>query len=217
MMKKQSLILATAVAATLASSVATAELSANAAASTNYIWRGVTQTGDNAALSGGIDWSGDSGLYAGIWVSNLGPGLGQEVDLYAGYGLELADDMGLDIGAIVYDYPLNPNTRFAEVYANLAVSNVTAGVAMTVSAGSANKGAAFDSGDLYASVSADFEPFTVYAGTYMYDANPAGATDYIHYGVSMSKDDFTFSIDKNDIDNASAMRVGVTWSKEWEL
>ena len=68
---KKSIVIATAVAAVLTSGVASAELSANAAIASNYIWRGVTQTDDQAAGQGGIDWGYDSGLYAGTWVSNV--------------------------------------------------------------------------------------------------------------------------------------------------
>lgn len=221
-MKKQSLILATAIASALTSGVAVADLTANGAASNNYIWRGITQTNDVAAVSGGIDWADDNGIYAGTWVSNIAGG--QEVDFYGGMGLELAEDMTLDVGGILYYYTTSPQINFAEVYANLGIQNITAGVAMTVSAGSANKNAAFDSGDIYASVSADFDAISVYAGSYMFDA--AAATDYIHYGVSMSKDDVTFSIDKNDNNNSLTgggagsgdnIRVGISWTKEWEL
>jgi uncharacterized protein (TIGR02001 family) len=45
--------------------------SANIGAVSNYIWRGVTQTGDQAAVQGGIDVAHASGFYAGTWISNV--------------------------------------------------------------------------------------------------------------------------------------------------
>jgi len=45
--------------------------SANIGAVSNYMWRGVTQTGDQAAVQGGIDVAHESGFYAGTWVSNI--------------------------------------------------------------------------------------------------------------------------------------------------
>lgn len=45
--------------------------SANIGAVSNYIWRGVTQTGDQAAIQGGLDVAHDSGFYAGTWLSNV--------------------------------------------------------------------------------------------------------------------------------------------------
>ncbi len=90
---KKSIVLATAVASVLTSGIAAAELSANAAIASNYIWRGITQTNDQAAGQGGIDWGNDSGLYVGTWVSNVAFGNtcrsgGYEMDVYAGFGGE---------------------------------------------------------------------------------------------------------------------------------
>jgi uncharacterized protein (TIGR02001 family) len=45
--------------------------SANIGAVSNYIWRGVTQTGDQAAVQGGLDVGHESGFYAGTWASNV--------------------------------------------------------------------------------------------------------------------------------------------------
>ncbi|MCG6937050.1 MAG: TorF family putative porin, partial [Gammaproteobacteria bacterium] len=106
---KKSIVLATAVASVLTSGIAAAELTANAAISSNYIWRGLTQTNDQAAGSGGIDWAHDSGFYVGTWVSNVAfgnvNGGGYEMDVYAGYGGEVGG-FGYDLGAITYQYPV---------------------------------------------------------------------------------------------------------------
>ena len=68
-MKFSKTLLASALLAS--ASVAQAELSANVAAVSNYFWRGVSQTDDKAAVQGGIDYSHESGLYAGTWASNI--------------------------------------------------------------------------------------------------------------------------------------------------
>ena len=69
------------------------ELSANIGAVSNYMWRGVTQTDDGAAVQGGIDWGHDSGFYLGTWASNIkwatDLSSGVEVDFYGGYGLQV--------------------------------------------------------------------------------------------------------------------------------
>ena len=46
-------------------------ISANIGAVSNYMWRGVTQTQDGAAVQGGLDFSHESGFYAGTWISNV--------------------------------------------------------------------------------------------------------------------------------------------------
>ena len=62
------------------------EWSANAAVTNNYIWRGLTQTENNSAVQGGIDYASDGGFYAGTWVSNVNYGpsdvYSYEHDLY---------------------------------------------------------------------------------------------------------------------------------------
>lgn len=69
-MLKKSMVLTSAVAAILSSGSVLADASVNAAASNNYLWRGVTQSNDTASVSGGIDWSGESGLYLGVWTGS---------------------------------------------------------------------------------------------------------------------------------------------------
>ena len=222
-MKKQSLILAAAIAATLSSGMAMADFSTNVAATNNYLWRGVTQTSDGASVSGGIDWSDASGVYAGVWSGSLVGGT--ETDLYVGYAGE-AGGFGYDVGYVTYAYTTTPNINFSEIYFNGSIENFSFGVASTLNAGSGNAGAAFDDGDLYVSAAADFAagPFdaSVFLGSYMFDNDGAGATDYIHYGISFSKDEVSVSLEKNDIDGTAAsaednLRVVATWSKGWDL
>jgi len=225
---KNSIVLATAVAAALTSSVAAAELSANAGIFSNYIWRGVTQTADEAAGQGGIDWSDDSGLYAGTWVSTLGGGNGYEMDVYVGFAGE-AGDVGYDLGVVTYQYPVAPGGNFTEVYASGTVSIVTVGIAATVDSSASTDGGAFDDGDLYINGSLDFpvskSDVSIYAGSYAFDNDGdvgVGDLDYSHIGASLSKDGFTFAVDKNDIDGSSAtaednVRFTVSYSVDFEL
>jgi uncharacterized protein (TIGR02001 family) len=46
-------------------------VSANIGVVSNYIWRGVTQTQDGAAVQGGLDYSNANGFYLGTWASNI--------------------------------------------------------------------------------------------------------------------------------------------------
>jgi uncharacterized protein (TIGR02001 family) len=220
---KKSIVLATAVASVLASGVASAEVTANAGVFSNYIWRGVTQTSDNAAGQGGIDWSGESGLYAGTWLSTITNG--QELDIYAGFAGE-AGGLGYDLGAITYQYPLSPEINFTEVYVSGTMSIVTIGLAYTVDAAAGNDGGAFDSGDMYVNGSLDFTvgksdvDVSVYGGSYMFENDSStNPLDYNHFGASIGKDGFAFAADKNDIEggNADNVRFTVSYSKDFEL
>ena len=209
---KNSIVLATAVASILSSGVALAELSGNAAVASNYIWRGISQTQNQAAGQGGVDWGHESGFYVGTWVSNVDftpvGQKGYEMDVYAGFSGE-AGEIAYDLGVITYQYPMEPQINFTEVYVSGTAGIATVGLAYTVDGASANKDAPFDSGDIYISGSLDFSisksDASVYVGSYMFDADGTGAgkageIDYSHFGASISKDGFTFAVDKNDTD-----------------
>jgi uncharacterized protein (TIGR02001 family) len=242
----KAIALGAAVAAALTSSIAAAEVTANAAITSNYIWRGITQTSDQAAGQGGIDWGHKSGLYAGTWVSNVdfsGLGDGYEMDVYAGFGGE-AGGFGYDLGILTYQYPVTPNFNFTEIYASGTFSVVTIGINYTVDAASGNDAekdptatGAFEEGDMYVYGSLDFPSkagdFSFYAGSYMFDNDKkdfsatggadVGELDYVHYGASWGKGDFKFAVDKNDLDpvingsSADNVRFSVMWSKDFEL
>lgn len=103
-------VLSLAVASTLAASAFTstaafAELSANAAVTTNYVFRGVTQTDDGFAVQGGIDYGHESGAYAGAWASNVDNGTdsGIEIDGYFGYA-GAVEDFGYDVSYTLFTY-----------------------------------------------------------------------------------------------------------------
>ena len=84
--------------------VAQAGTTGNIGATSNYIWRGVTQSNDQAAVSGGVDWDHDSGAYAGGWTSSLGGGQ-YELDVYGGYAFDTGA-FSHDVGGIFYLYPV---------------------------------------------------------------------------------------------------------------
>src|SRR5262249_17396071 len=74
---------------------------------TDYAFRGLSQTGGNAAVSGGFDYTNGQ-FYAGTWASNidfaeLGAGSGIELDLYGGWRRQVGP-VTLDLGVIGYFY-----------------------------------------------------------------------------------------------------------------
>ena len=193
-------------ATTAGSGIVLAEsaLTANAAMSSNYIWRGKTQSSDLSAVSGGIDYSA-SGVYVGLWQSSLSANT-YEQDVYAGYSFD-AGPVGLDIGYISYMYPLATAGNFNEVYVNASFKNFNAGIASDS-----------DNKNTYLSVGAEFEVKKDLAMGFTYGSNDGSGTanDYSHYQLSLSKDDFTIAYDKND-DADSVARLSVSYSKSFDL
>ncbi len=104
---KRSILSAAIVGATVFSSTAAAETSVNAGFMSDYLFRGIPQSGGTAAF-GGIDYADASGFYAGAWAAQIGfaggaGGAGSELDLYAGFSGE-SETLGYDFGAIYYYY-----------------------------------------------------------------------------------------------------------------
>lgn len=85
-----------------------AELSANVGFVSEYSFRGIAQSNENPALQGGFDISHNSGLYGGVWGSNVNFNDGDEahleLDAYAGYSGSF-NGVNYDVGAIYYAYP----------------------------------------------------------------------------------------------------------------
>ena len=99
--------------------------SANAAVASDYVFRGVSQTEEEAAISGGVDLTFGA-FYAGAWASNVSfagdDDTNAEVDLYGGFRTEAAG-WALDIGAVGYLYTNQPdNADYDYVELKLAAS-----------------------------------------------------------------------------------------------
>lgn len=82
--------------------------SANVGVVNQYSFRGLAQSDEMPALQGGFDVSHSSGLYAGLWGSNVdfndGDEASVEIDLFAGYSGSI-DAFSYDLGVIYYGYP----------------------------------------------------------------------------------------------------------------
>jgi uncharacterized protein (TIGR02001 family) len=196
-----------------------AEVSFNVGAVSNYLFRGVTQTEDKAAIQGGIDYAAASGFYLGTWASNVDfDGAGYELDLYFGFETELDNGLGIDIGYVYYAYPdASPdNIDFGEIYASLSFGPLSGGLAYTIH--SDNDDDLFDSGDLYLHAGLDFElgadlGLGFVAGYYKFknDGKPGiGDADYWHVAASLSREfetfgEFSFNLEYADISRSDAL------------
>ncbi|HKJ71626.1 MAG TPA: TorF family putative porin [Gammaproteobacteria bacterium] len=225
-----------AASAVLLAGAATAHagLTGNVGVTNNYIWRGFTQTNDAPAVSGGIDYSHESGFYAGTWLSNVdfadptsSPATRSEYeqDWYLGFGGGM-DDFSYDVGYALYTYPLSRDANFGEVHATAGYSYVSVNVAYTVN--SQVKGdSPFVEGDLYYSASLDVPikgDFGVSATYGHYEFDKVSDSSYNHYNLYLNKGDFSFGVEANDSDGqfpagkkASDPRVVVSWSHSTDL
>jgi len=180
-------------------------LSANVAATSNYLWRGLEQTGGSSAVSGGIDYSAASGFYVGTWASNASWGdMKTELDFYSGFGGNINEDVSYDVGYIYYAYPdsVADENDFSEVYASLSTAGFTFGVAVLADSEAGGDGAEF--GDsVYANIDYSFAlasgaEIALHVGDYSGDFS-SESTDF---GASISKDGFTLGVSKVSFDDS---------------
>jgi uncharacterized protein (TIGR02001 family) len=120
-------------------------LSFNVGVTTDYRYRGISQSRLKPALQGGADYALPGGFYIGTWASTItwikdagkiaGVDTGSapvEIDLYGGYKGEIMKDVGFDVGVLQYWYPGNHLGRIAanantfEVYGALTFGPLTA-------------------------------------------------------------------------------------------
>jgi uncharacterized protein (TIGR02001 family) len=176
-------------------SVASAEFSANVAMTTDYVWRGVSQTMEDPAIQGGFDYSHESGIYLGTWGSNVdfGGPAHMEMDFYGGWAGEFGD-LGVDVGVIAYRYFDNDDADFEEVYIGGSYKWFSAKLSHD-----------FDSEWTYIEAGLDFElpneiGLALHVGNYDLDS-----TDYMDYSVGVSKEIGGFGFDltyyDTDLDN----------------
>lgn len=189
------------------------EVSANVALTSNYIWRGMTQTANSPAVQGGVDL-GYKGAYIGVWGSSIDFGNGSaggstassEFDIYVGYASEISG-LSYDIGLIQFMYPGDTeNLNFAEAYLSLGydfkVASVSAMYALGIDAdapGVDNFGDAWEVG-----VSVPLPADVTLDGTYGEYEDDTSTTAYgDYYSVSLSKSfgKFDYSIAYVDFDS----------------
>ena len=81
----------------------------NVAVTSDYMFRGLTQTWGGPAVQGGFDLTLANGFAAGTWASSVSdktyPGAALELDLYASYGTQINDDWSWRAGLYGYVYP----------------------------------------------------------------------------------------------------------------
>ena len=191
--------------------------SASVALTTDYVWRGISQTNNDPAVQGSFDIAHESGAYIGVWASNVefqgGPSdtVSIEIDAYIGFSRD-TDFGGLlpfaltyDIGFLHYEFPSDSNGNLNEIYFGAAISpveNLNFSTYYYLDTGIENK-----IGKGYVDISSDYTlpdwawNTTILAHAGHYDRT-AGASDYWDWKVGVSKDigDFNFEVAYHNTD-----------------
>ena len=185
---------------------AQAGFSANLAVTTDYVWRGVSQTLGDPALQGGLDFEHDSGVYAGVWASKVDffdggdpeadpaddDGADVEIDYYAGFAGETENGLGWDIGIVSYTFPDSDLDSSEEVYLGLSYNMFSAQVSQD-----------FGSDSTYVEAAAEIAlpkefVFTVHASLFSFEDD----IDYLDFKLALGKTfgGFDFELAYTDTD-----------------
>ena len=93
----------------MASTTHAATFNGSGALTTDYVWRGTTQTQGDPAVQAGFKATADNGVYGAVWGSNVEfapeTRASSEFDLAVGWGGTLSDDWALDLNLTHYRYP----------------------------------------------------------------------------------------------------------------
>lgn len=89
----------------------------------DYRYRGLSLSGEDPAIQGGLTLELPQGFYAGVWGSNIEDtdGADIEVDLLAGYAFS-AGGFDFDVGAVYYAYPGGDDLNYWEIPVSVSKS-----------------------------------------------------------------------------------------------
>ncbi len=187
--------------------------SAQLTLTTDYVFRGVSQTREDPAIQGGIDFEHGSGLFVGIWGSNVDfptnqdrrQGRDLELDYYLGYAFDLAADWSAYATVVRYDYP-GSDGAFEYDYneLNLAVQFrelASAGVAWTDDAlGFGRQAIAWELSGRYP-LPRDLD---LVAGAGYYDLDELFGRGYSYWNLGLSRQIGSFIFDLGYYDTGDA-------------
>lgn len=165
------------------------------ALTSDYVWRGVSQTQEDFALQGSVTVSHESGFYGGVWGSNVDFGIDDgadiELDFYAGYSWEFGEGFTGDVQLVRYVYPGLDDDFEYDFTELLSTFGYNDNIFVTV--GYSNDAFATDEDGLYMALGGAYQlpwwelELNGEVGRYMLDES-SGIPDYTHmnFGVGRS-------------------------------
>ena len=178
-------------------SAAWADFAATTNFTNNYVWRGLTQTDNNPALQGSIQYNHESGLYAGLWGSNVdfldvdGDTATLEVDEYVGFNHAFENGFGVDLSYLYYSYPGTSGINFGEVVLKGSYDFLTLGVSYTNDYGGTGGDSLYYAADVAKEIpeklAFGLSGFKASAGVGYSDFDEIVGDNYIDYRVGLTK------------------------------
>ena len=190
-----------------------ADISGNVNLASDYVYRGISQTDEEGTIQGGFDVEAESGLYAGVWASNIAFDGSIEIDIYAGFAGEFSEAVGFDVGVLRYEYPndLGPNhSSFNEVYGSVSFKDVTLGLAYSDDFFFESDTGVYVYIDYSLGLPNEFGLDFHYGDQSVKDNATFGAPDFAEYSIGLTKSlaDVDFALTWHDTDLSSSECFG---------
>ena len=162
----------------------------NAAATSEYMFRGISQTDDKPAVQLGAGYSFSNGLYVGAWASNVdfGESTDAEVDTFVGWNGDVNDTFNLDVQLVRYNYVGEP-TGVDYAY-NELIGKATIAEDYTVTLGYTNDYLNSSENSVYTAVGGSWDvgnEVNLTAGL-GYTTNSGPLDNYADYSVGVNRD-----------------------------
>lgn len=108
------------------STSAFADINGSIGYSSDYMWRGVSQSAGASSFNAGIEVD-SNGFFVGAWVGEVdfGDEATQERDLYLGYNLDVMDNLDVQLGLIQYRYDKGDYDTVEEGFVKVGYNSLT--------------------------------------------------------------------------------------------
>jgi len=162
----------------------------NAALTSEYLYRGVSQSDDHPALQLEAGYGFASGFYLGAWGSNVdfGDSTDAEIDTYIGWNGDLADGVNFDVQINRYNYVNQPSD--VDYAYNELIGKLTFNEQYGVTLGYTNDYLAIGENSLYLAVDGSWEVgngINLTAGA-AYTRNTGDLPSYADFSVGLDRD-----------------------------
>jgi len=193
--------------------------SANVTLTTDYLYRGLSQTDSDPAIQGGFDYTHSSGFFAGLWASNVDFATARprdeprdlEIDYYVGYNRELGSNWSAQATLIRYTYP-GADSGFHYDYNELLVDATFRGL-VTAGLGYTNDIFGSDASAVTYELTGRYplaQHFDLQAGVGLFDLDDLLDESYLYWnlGVSAFVGRFSFDLGYFDTDSTAERFFG---------
>ena len=193
--------------------------SANVTLTTDYLYRGLSQTDSDPAIQGGFDYTHSSGFFAGLWASNVdfatNPPRNEprdiEIDYFIGYNRELGAEWSAQATLIRYTYP-GADADFHYDYNELLLDATFRGL-VTAGLGYTNDIFGSDATAVTYELTGRYplaEHFDLHAGAGYFDLDDLIDEAYLYWnlGVSAFVGQFTLDLGYFDTDSTAERFFG---------